>query len=166
MALHIQEANMDDTTQTKSHTERAAAGYMTTDKTSEERAITRDIGFYTRRSYYGISVKKNRKKSGHGNPVVKVSDRGLDMRVRFQCTLKDQLHAGERYAVDLSRLQTSSRWCGVVLLLGEGCSSEVVLVTRPWFKFTRSVTKCPRVAEQCNVNNHSRTQFMKKKNSR
>ncbi|GFW92769.1 hypothetical protein TNCV_1735621 [Trichonephila clavipes] len=31
-ALHIQEANMDDTTQTKTHTERAAAGYMTTEK--------------------------------------------------------------------------------------------------------------------------------------
>ncbi|GFU70777.1 hypothetical protein TNCV_1662921 [Trichonephila clavipes] len=31
-ALHIQEANMDDTTQAKTHTERAAAGYMTTEK--------------------------------------------------------------------------------------------------------------------------------------
>ncbi|GFT27514.1 hypothetical protein TNCV_1276051 [Trichonephila clavipes] len=32
MALHIQEANMDDTTQTKTHTKRAADGYMTTEK--------------------------------------------------------------------------------------------------------------------------------------
>ncbi|GFW93280.1 hypothetical protein TNCV_2603981 [Trichonephila clavipes] len=31
-ALHIQEANMDDTTQTKTHRERAAASYMTTEK--------------------------------------------------------------------------------------------------------------------------------------
>ncbi|GFX27780.1 hypothetical protein TNCV_2614401 [Trichonephila clavipes] len=31
-ALHVQEANMDDTKQTKTHTERAAAGYMTTEK--------------------------------------------------------------------------------------------------------------------------------------
>ncbi|GFU64664.1 dynein heavy chain 2, axonemal [Trichonephila clavipes] len=31
-ALHIQEANMDDTTQAKTHTERTAAGYMTTEK--------------------------------------------------------------------------------------------------------------------------------------
>ncbi|GFU01339.1 hypothetical protein TNCV_3538471 [Trichonephila clavipes] len=30
--LHIHEVNMDDTTQTKTHTERAAAGYMTTEK--------------------------------------------------------------------------------------------------------------------------------------
>ncbi|GFT73941.1 hypothetical protein TNCV_4895661 [Trichonephila clavipes] len=34
-ALHIQEANMDNTTQTKTHTERAAAGYMTTGKRSK-----------------------------------------------------------------------------------------------------------------------------------
>ncbi|GFS94092.1 band 4.1-like protein 4A [Trichonephila clavipes] len=45
-ALHIQEANMDDTTQTKTHTERAAAGYMTTEKRSK-RDVSRDIGFYT-----------------------------------------------------------------------------------------------------------------------
>ncbi|GFU34131.1 hypothetical protein TNCV_3199301 [Trichonephila clavipes] len=31
-ALHIQEANMDDTTQTKTYTDRAAVGYMTTDE--------------------------------------------------------------------------------------------------------------------------------------
>ncbi|GFX52131.1 hypothetical protein TNCV_547901 [Trichonephila clavipes] len=49
-ALHIQEANMDDTTQAKTHTERAAAGYMTTEKRSKkESEISRDIGFYTRR---------------------------------------------------------------------------------------------------------------------
>ncbi|GFT95382.1 hypothetical protein TNCV_3326541 [Trichonephila clavipes] len=34
-ALPIQEANMDDTTQTKTHSECAAAGYMTTEKRSK-----------------------------------------------------------------------------------------------------------------------------------
>ncbi|GFX17668.1 hypothetical protein TNCV_474681 [Trichonephila clavipes] len=33
--LHILEANMDDTTETKTHTERAAAGYVTTEKRSK-----------------------------------------------------------------------------------------------------------------------------------
>ncbi|GFV44654.1 hypothetical protein TNCV_3362021 [Trichonephila clavipes] len=31
-ALHVQDANMDDTTQTKTRTERASAVYMTTEK--------------------------------------------------------------------------------------------------------------------------------------
>ncbi|GFT02150.1 hypothetical protein TNCV_84351 [Trichonephila clavipes] len=40
-ALHIQEANMDDTTQTKTHTERAAAGYMTTEKRAKRERLNR-----------------------------------------------------------------------------------------------------------------------------
>ncbi|GFT04951.1 hypothetical protein TNCV_4744881 [Trichonephila clavipes] len=36
-ALHIQEVNMDDTTQTKTHTERAAACYMTTEKRAKRK---------------------------------------------------------------------------------------------------------------------------------
>ncbi|GFX47392.1 hypothetical protein TNCV_4691971 [Trichonephila clavipes] len=45
-ALHIQEAIMDDTTQTKTHTECAAAGYMTTEKRAKIE-VSRGIGFYT-----------------------------------------------------------------------------------------------------------------------
>ncbi|GFU59310.1 uncharacterized protein TNCV_4198321 [Trichonephila clavipes] len=42
---------------------------------------------------------------------------------------------------------------------GEGCASlGVVHVTWPWFKITWSVTKSPRVAEQCDVDIHSLTQ--------
>ncbi|GFS55291.1 uncharacterized protein TNCV_1626311 [Trichonephila clavipes] len=65
-------------------------------------------------------------------------------RVRKRCTL------------NLSRAETSSRWCGVVDRRG-GASSGVVLVTSPRFKMMRSVTKSSRVAEQCDVNIHSLT---------
>ncbi|GFV85087.1 uncharacterized protein TNCV_3320251 [Trichonephila clavipes] len=54
--------------------------------------------------------------------------------------------------VKLSRAETSSRWCGVVVRRG-GASSGVVHVT--WFKITWSVAKSPRVAEQCDVNINS-----------
>ncbi|GFW38362.1 hypothetical protein TNCV_1332151 [Trichonephila clavipes] len=41
-ALHIQEANMNDTKQTKTDAERAAAGYMTTEKRAKsERGFQR-----------------------------------------------------------------------------------------------------------------------------
>ncbi|GFW92169.1 hypothetical protein TNCV_3540551 [Trichonephila clavipes] len=46
-ALHVQEANMDDTTQTKTHTERPAAGYMTTEK-----RLKRERGFQRHRLLY------------------------------------------------------------------------------------------------------------------
>ncbi|GFW72978.1 uncharacterized protein TNCV_831011 [Trichonephila clavipes] len=62
---------------------------------------------------------------------------------------------GERYTLNLSKAQTSSRGCGVVVRRG-GAISCVVVVT-PWFKMTKSVAKSPRVAEQCDVNIHSLT---------
>ncbi|GFW50616.1 uncharacterized protein TNCV_2889181 [Trichonephila clavipes] len=59
---------------------------------------------------------------------------------------------GQRCMLNLSRAETSSRWCGVVVRREGGASSGVVHVTRPWFKITWSVAKSPRVAEQCDVN--------------
>ncbi|GFW77187.1 uncharacterized protein TNCV_2726171 [Trichonephila clavipes] len=56
---------------------------------------------------------------------------------------------GQRSTLNLSRAETYSRWCDVVVRMGGG--SGVVQVTWPWFKITWSVTKSPRVAEQCNV---------------
>ncbi|GFW02354.1 hypothetical protein TNCV_1732691 [Trichonephila clavipes] len=44
-ALHIQEANMDDTTQTKTHTKRAAAGYMTTEKRAKRERFPETSAF-------------------------------------------------------------------------------------------------------------------------
>ncbi|GFV03537.1 uncharacterized protein TNCV_5060781 [Trichonephila clavipes] len=65
------------------------------------------------------------------------------------------LRVGQRCTLNLSRAQTSSRWCGVVVRRG-GASSGVVHVTWPRYKITRSVVKSPRVAEQCDdVNIHS-----------
>ncbi|GFS98931.1 uncharacterized protein TNCV_3529001 [Trichonephila clavipes] len=58
---------------------------------------------------------------------------------------------GQRCTLNLSRAETSSRWCGVVVRRG-GASSSVVHVTCPWFKITWSVAKSPRAAEQCDVN--------------
>ncbi|GFW57713.1 uncharacterized protein TNCV_2926321 [Trichonephila clavipes] len=58
---------------------------------------------------------------------------------------------GKRCTLNLSRAETSSRWCGVVVRRG-GASSGVGHVTCPWFKITWSVTESPRVAEQCDVN--------------
>ncbi|GFY31524.1 uncharacterized protein TNCV_4693681 [Trichonephila clavipes] len=69
------------------------------------------------------------------NPV----DKSTDPKRLARCTL------------NLSRAETSSRWCGVVVKRG-GASSSVVHVTGPWLKITWSVTQSPRVTEQCDVN--------------
>ncbi|GFU89834.1 uncharacterized protein TNCV_4742751 [Trichonephila clavipes] len=56
-----------------------------------------------------------------------------------------------RCTLNLSRAQTSSCWSGVVVKRGQ-------LKYRPrqsLFKITRSVSKSPRVAEQCDVNIHA-----------
>ncbi|GFW54872.1 uncharacterized protein TNCV_2655111 [Trichonephila clavipes] len=67
---------------------------------------------------------------------------------------------GQRCTLNLSRAETSSRWCGVVVRRG-GASSGVVHVTCPWFKIMGSVAKSPRVAEQCDVNIQSINQASK-----
>ncbi|GFU75647.1 uncharacterized protein TNCV_4677431 [Trichonephila clavipes] len=58
---------------------------------------------------------------------------------------------GQRCTLNLSRAETSSRWCGVVVRRG-GVSSGVMHFAWPWFKITWSVAKSPRVTEQCVVN--------------
>ncbi|GFW21180.1 zonadhesin [Trichonephila clavipes] len=63
---------------------------------------------------------------------------------------------GKSSTLNLSGAQTFSRWCDVVVRRG-GSSSGVILVTWPLFKFTRSVAKSIRIAEQSNVNIHSIT---------
>ncbi|GFW31282.1 retrovirus-related Pol polyprotein from transposon 17.6 [Trichonephila clavipes] len=79
--------------------------------------------------------------------VVKVSDRGLPCHEFDPSTTKTR-RVGERYTLNLSRAETSSLWCGVVVRRG-GASSGAVPVTLPWFKLTWSVAKSHRVAEQC-----------------
>ncbi|GFX05952.1 uncharacterized protein TNCV_759881 [Trichonephila clavipes] len=65
---------------------------------------------------------------------------------------------GQRCALNLFRAETSSCWCGVVVRR-EGASSGVVHITLPWFKFTWSVAKSPRVTKQCDVNIQSINQL-------
>ncbi|GFY10228.1 uncharacterized protein TNCV_2629071 [Trichonephila clavipes] len=88
-----------------------------------------------------------------GSPVVKVSDHGRHVMSSSPVPLKIR-RVGQRCTLNLSRAQTSSRWCDVVARR-RGASSGLVHVTLAWFKFTRSVVKSSRVAEQCDVNMHS-----------
>ncbi|GFY24843.1 uncharacterized protein TNCV_2690341 [Trichonephila clavipes] len=59
----------------------------------------------------------------------------------------------ERCMLNMSRAEMPSRWCGVVVRRGDA-SSNVVLVTWPQFKITRSVAKSPRVTKERDVNVH------------
>ncbi|GFV06587.1 uncharacterized protein TNCV_2949091 [Trichonephila clavipes] len=64
---------------------------------------------------------------GCGSPVVKVSDHGRHVTSSSPVPLKTR-RVGQRCTLNLSRAQTSSRWCGVVVWRG-GASSGVVHVT-------------------------------------
>ncbi|GFW97613.1 uncharacterized protein TNCV_684831 [Trichonephila clavipes] len=64
---------------------------------------------------------------GCGSPVVKVSNHGRHVMSSIPVPLKT-LRVGQRCTLNLSRAETSSRWCGVVVRRG-GASSGVVHVT-------------------------------------
>ncbi|GFU91451.1 uncharacterized protein TNCV_2542191 [Trichonephila clavipes] len=55
--------------------------------------------------------------SGRGSQMVKVSDRGWLVSSLSPVPLKTR-RVGERYTLNLSRAQTSSHWCGVVVKRG------------------------------------------------
>ncbi|GFV13750.1 hypothetical protein TNCV_2500841 [Trichonephila clavipes] len=65
-------------------------------------------------------------------------------------TTKDPSYRGS-CTLNLSRAQTFSCWSGLVVKRGQFKYRP----RQPLFKFTRSVSKSPRVAEQCDVNIHS-----------
>ncbi|GFS87480.1 uncharacterized protein TNCV_207891 [Trichonephila clavipes] len=67
------------------------------------------------------------KNKGCGSPVVKVSNHGRHVMSSIQVPLKTR-RVGQRCTLNLSRAETSSRWCGVVVRRG-GASSGVVHVT-------------------------------------
>ncbi|GFW43206.1 uncharacterized protein TNCV_1349701 [Trichonephila clavipes] len=98
---------------------------------------------------------------GHGSLVVKASDRGWRIMSSIRVPFKTSC-VGERCTLNLLRAQTFSRWCGVVVRREGSASSGDALVSRPWFKITKSVTKSPRVAEQCAVNIHSPIKMLTK----
>ncbi|GFS92633.1 uncharacterized protein TNCV_1160841 [Trichonephila clavipes] len=64
---------------------------------------------------------------GCGSPVAKVSDHGRHVMTSSPVLLKTR-RVGQRCTLNLSRAQTSSRWCGVVVKRG-GARSGVVHVT-------------------------------------
>ncbi|GFW40423.1 uncharacterized protein TNCV_1019811 [Trichonephila clavipes] len=55
---------------------------------------------------------------GCGSPAVKVSDHGRHVMSSSPVPLKTHL-VGKRCTLNLSRAETSSRWCGVVVKRGE-----------------------------------------------
>ncbi|GFV39500.1 uncharacterized protein TNCV_4338641 [Trichonephila clavipes] len=61
------------------------------------------------------------------SPVVKVSNHGRHVMSSIPVPLKTR-RVGQRCTLNLSRAETSSRWCGVVVRRG-GASSGVVHVT-------------------------------------
>ncbi|GFX67205.1 uncharacterized protein TNCV_2185521 [Trichonephila clavipes] len=64
--------------------------------------------------------------AGCGSPVVRVSDHGRYVMSSSPEPLKIR-RVGQRFTLNLSRAETSSRWCGVVVRRG-GASSGVVHV--------------------------------------
>ncbi|GFX99817.1 uncharacterized protein TNCV_258561 [Trichonephila clavipes] len=64
---------------------------------------------------------------GCGSPVVKVSNHGRHVMSSIPVPPKTR-RVGQQCTLNLSRTETSSRWCGVVVRRG-GASSGVVHVT-------------------------------------
>ncbi|GFY15481.1 uncharacterized protein TNCV_1572921 [Trichonephila clavipes] len=100
-------------------------------------------------------TERSARDHGCGSPVVKVSDHGRHVMSSSPVPLKTR-HVGQRCTLNLSRAETSFRWCGVVARRG-GANSVVVHVTWPWLKITWSAAKHPRIAKLCDVNIHSLT---------
>ncbi|GFY20864.1 uncharacterized protein TNCV_1120981 [Trichonephila clavipes] len=82
----------------------------------------------------------------YGSPVVKVSDHG-----RHVTSSSPTCRVGERCTLNLSRAETSSRWCGGVVRRG----GQLRCRPRHLIMVQNVVAKSPRVAEQCDVNIHS-----------
>ncbi|GFU32869.1 uncharacterized protein TNCV_4154961 [Trichonephila clavipes] len=78
-------------------------------------------------SRYLIVAGLSRARGGCGSPVVKVSNHGRHVMSSIPVPLKTR-RVGQRCTLNLSRAETSSRWCGVVVRRG-GASSGVVHVT-------------------------------------
>ncbi|GFX50219.1 uncharacterized protein TNCV_2782411 [Trichonephila clavipes] len=82
----------------------------------------------TEQEIYGfIVVMTLSLQNGCGSPVVRVSDHGRYVLSASPVPLKTR-RVGQRCTVNLSRAETSSRWCGVVVRRG-GARSGVVHVT-------------------------------------
>ncbi|GFW04608.1 uncharacterized protein TNCV_2226261 [Trichonephila clavipes] len=80
---------------------------------------------YTQNIYGRTTIPKPL--GGCGSPVVKISDHGRHVMSSSPMPLNTHC-VGQRCSLNLSRAETSSRWCGVVVRR-EGASSGVVHVT-------------------------------------
>ncbi|GFU50786.1 NGFI-A-binding protein 1 [Trichonephila clavipes] len=67
--------------------------------------------------YNCLTIRNVRAISGRGSRVVKVSDRGWLVTSSSPVPLKTR-RVGQRCTLNLSRAETSSRWCGVVVRRG------------------------------------------------
>ncbi|GFS69963.1 uncharacterized protein TNCV_3102451 [Trichonephila clavipes] len=65
------------------------------------------------------NLDESNAKEGCGSPVVKVSNHGRHVMSSIPVPLKTR-RVGQRCTLNLSRAETSSRWCGVVVRRG-GC---------------------------------------------
>ncbi|GFV08433.1 uncharacterized protein TNCV_328671 [Trichonephila clavipes] len=72
-----------------------------------------------------LEIDRNSAKKGRDSLVVKVSDRGWNAMSSNLVQLKIR-RVGERCALNLSRAQTSSRWCGVKVKRGGYQLSEPI----------------------------------------
>ncbi|GFX85690.1 hypothetical protein TNCV_2470921 [Trichonephila clavipes] len=145
-ALHIQEANMDDTTLEKTHTERAAVGYMITDKRSkrEERAITQDMllfllfssalhGLFRKaETYETLSTRREFHKSlawTYETLSTRPDGRGYEL-VSSVRALVPQTLSVEEELMHVKNVDVKSPHVGVMWKFGRGViSSGIVLVT-------------------------------------
>ncbi|GFV28501.1 hypothetical protein TNCV_3984521 [Trichonephila clavipes] len=94
---------------------------------------------------YAISIVLLNRAHGRGSLVVKVTDSGQVCHEFKPSTAQDPPCTGRQSMLNMLRLKHPP--FGVVCKLGEGfASSCVVVVTWPWFKTTRFITKSPRVA--------------------
>ncbi|GFY32318.1 hypothetical protein TNCV_3558261 [Trichonephila clavipes] len=85
-----------------------------------------------------------------GSLAVKVSDRG-ELVTNSSSVLLMTRRVGERCTLNMSRVQASSRWCGVVVRRGR-CQLRCRPRHLTRYKSTRFVAKSSRVAKQHDVN--------------
>ncbi|GFW23748.1 uncharacterized protein TNCV_2032911 [Trichonephila clavipes] len=97
---------------------------------------------------------------GCGSLVVKVSDHGRHVTTSSQLPQKTR-RVGERCTLNLSRAQTCSRWCGVVVRR-ERVPAQVLSSSLEHGSKGAYEAKSPRVAEQCDSTIHSLTRYRKR----
>ncbi|GFS47321.1 uncharacterized protein TNCV_4862771 [Trichonephila clavipes] len=106
----------------------AAQTFLATDRsTFDNFTAARSLSTHHRTSHIQTFFLLPLYRPGCGSPVVRVSDHGRYVMSSSPVPLKTR-RVGQRCTLNLSRAETSSRWCGEVVRRG-GASSGVVHVT-------------------------------------